>query len=62
MAIRLEKAGWSNADHWLRLQMAYDLAEARRHAREIQVERYKPAARSLTAPPPARSFTLCALQ
>ncbi|MBZ5623025.1 MAG: HigA family addiction module antidote protein [Acidobacteriia bacterium] len=22
MAIRLEKAGWSNADHWLRLQTA----------------------------------------
>ena len=27
MAIRLEKAGWSNADHWLRLQTAYELAE-----------------------------------
>lgn len=26
MAIRLEKAGWSNSDHWLRLQAAYDLA------------------------------------
>jgi len=25
MAIRLEKAGWSTADHWLRLQVAYDL-------------------------------------
>ncbi len=32
MAIRLEKAGWSNADHWLRLQMAYDLFQARRQA------------------------------
>ena len=30
MAIRLEKAGWSNADHWLRLQLAFDLAQARR--------------------------------
>ena len=29
MAIRLEKAGWSNADFWLRLQAAYDLAQAR---------------------------------
>lgn len=28
MALRLEKAGWSNADHWLRLQTAYDLAQA----------------------------------
>jgi antitoxin HigA-1 len=41
MAIRLEKAGWSNADHWLRLQTAYDLAQARQHEREIQVQRYE---------------------
>jgi addiction module HigA family antidote len=40
MAIRLEKAGWSNADHWLRLQTAYDLAQARRHERDIKVRRY----------------------
>ena len=37
MAIRLEKAGWSNADHWLRLQTAYDLAQARRHQDETRV-------------------------
>ena len=43
MAIRLEKAGWSNADQWLRLQMAYDLAKAREHQDEIHVERYQPA-------------------
>ena len=42
MAIRLEKAGWSNADHWLRLQTAYDLAQARQHEGEIKVRRYKP--------------------
>lgn len=42
MAIRLEKAGWSNADHWLRLQVAYDLAQARQHEREIKVRRYTP--------------------
>ena len=42
MAIRLEKAGWSNADHWLRLQTAYDLAQARRHSAEIDVKRYRP--------------------
>ncbi|MGA7238584.1 MAG: HigA family addiction module antitoxin [Bryobacteraceae bacterium] len=42
MAIRLEKAGWSNADHWLRLQTAYDLAQARQHEREIKVCRYQP--------------------
>ena len=27
MAIRLEKAGWWNADHWMRLQTTYDLAQ-----------------------------------
>ena len=43
MAIRLEKAGWSNADMWLRLQSAYDLAEARKHEDEIRVERFKTA-------------------
>jgi addiction module HigA family antidote len=42
MAIRLEKAGWSNADHWLRLQAAYDLAQARRHEDSIKVGRYEP--------------------
>lgn len=43
MAIRLEKAGWSNADHWLRLQTAFELTEARARADEIHVERYEPA-------------------
>jgi len=42
MAIRLEKAGWSNADHWLRLQSAYDLAGARKRQGRIRVKRYKP--------------------
>ena len=41
MAIRLEKAGWSNADQWMRLQSAYDLAQARLHEDEIHVERYE---------------------
>ena len=41
MAIRLEKAGWSNADHWLRLQTAYDLAQARLHQDDILVKRYE---------------------
>ncbi len=30
MAIRLERAGWSSAEFWLRRQTAYDLARARR--------------------------------
>ena len=42
MAIRLEKAGWSTADHWLRLQTAHDLAQARRNQDQIKVERYEP--------------------
>ena len=42
MAIRLEKAGWSNADHWMRVQAAYDLAQARRHEDVIQGRRYQP--------------------
>ena len=42
MAIRLEKAGWSSADFWLRRQTSYDLAQARKDADRIQVERYQP--------------------
>ncbi len=38
MAIRLEKAGWSNAEFWLRRQTAYDLAQARRRQDQIRVE------------------------
>ena len=44
MAIRLEKAGWSNAEFWLRLQTAYDLAQAREREDDIKVERYEPLA------------------
>lgn len=43
MAIRLEKTGWSNADHWLRVQIAYDFAQVRRYE----------AACSLNLPMPA---------
>ncbi len=42
MAIRLEKAGWSNAEFWLRRQTSYDLAQARRGEDKIKVERYQP--------------------
>jgi len=42
MAIRLEKAGWSRADHWIRLQAAYDLAQARVREQEITVRPYEP--------------------
>ncbi len=43
MAIRLEKAFGSSADSWLRMQAAYDLAQARQHENEIDVERYATA-------------------
>ena len=42
MAIRLEKAGWSNAEFWLRRQTTWDLAQARKDEDRINVERYGP--------------------
>ncbi len=30
MAMRLERAGWSSADFWLRRQASFDLAQERR--------------------------------
>jgi addiction module HigA family antidote len=42
MAIRLEKAGWSNADQWMRLQAAFELAQARKNQHNIHVRRYEP--------------------
>ena len=30
MAIALENIGWGTADHWMRLQASYELAQARR--------------------------------
>jgi addiction module HigA family antidote len=43
MAIRLEKAFGSTADTWLRMQAAYDLAQARKKAGKINVQRFVPA-------------------
>jgi antitoxin HigA-1 len=40
MAIRLSKAFGSTPDTWLQLQLAYDLAQARQHEDEIQMQRY----------------------
>lgn len=39
MAIRLDKAFGGGADTWLRLQAAYDLAQAEKHAGKIKVQR-----------------------
>jgi len=41
MAIRLEKAFGSTADTWLRMQAAYDLAQARK--KDIDVQKYESA-------------------
>jgi antitoxin HigA-1 len=40
MAIRLEKAGWSNAETWLGAQVAYDLWHAKQRSNAIKVKRY----------------------
>jgi antitoxin HigA-1 len=39
MAIRLDKAFGSGAEAWLRLQGAYDLAQAEKRLHKIKVER-----------------------
>jgi addiction module HigA family antidote len=54
MAIRLEKAGWSTADHWLRMQLQYDLWRVRRHADKIRVRRLSAAKPACTSAPPLR--------
>jgi plasmid maintenance system antidote protein VapI len=40
MAIRLDKAFGGSADAWLTLQTAYDLAQAKKMAKNITVKRY----------------------
>ncbi|MBF0356691.1 MAG: HigA family addiction module antidote protein [Alphaproteobacteria bacterium] len=44
MAIRLDKAFGGEAETWLRLQTAYDLAKAMKNAHRIKVERITLAA------------------
>jgi antitoxin HigA-1 len=43
MALRIEKVFGPDMDHLLRMQLAYDVAETRLHARRIGVKRYVPA-------------------
>jgi antitoxin HigA-1 len=43
MALRIEKAFGPDMNHLLRMQLAYDVAETRRHARDIGVKKYVPA-------------------
>jgi antitoxin HigA-1 len=44
MAIRLDRAFGGGADTWVRLQAAYDLAQAMKKAGQIKVQRLVPAA------------------
>jgi addiction module HigA family antidote len=43
MALRIELAFGPDRNHLLRMQLAYDVARTRAHARTIGVERYVPA-------------------
>ena len=42
MAVRLAKAFGSTTETWIRLQAAYDVAQAQAKADQIEVERYMP--------------------
>ena len=42
MALRIEKAFGVNMDTLMRMQGAYDIAQARRDAGKIRVRRYQP--------------------
>jgi addiction module HigA family antidote len=42
MALRIEKAFGPDMDHLLRMQLAYDVAATRQHAKGIGVKRYVP--------------------
>lgn len=39
MALRFEKAFGGSADMWLRMQVAYDLAQARKHQNNMNIPR-----------------------
>ena len=40
MALRLERAGWSTAEFWLRNQLTYDLWRAKRRLDRIKVKKF----------------------
>ncbi len=42
MALRIEKAFGPEMDHLLRMQLAYDVAKTRQHARGLSIKRYAP--------------------
>jgi addiction module HigA family antidote len=46
MALRVEKAFGPKMEHLMRMQLAYDLAQARNQESKIKVKRYETSARS----------------
>ena len=40
MAVRVSKAFGSTVEHWMRMQMAYDLANVEKTAKTIRVKRF----------------------
>jgi addiction module HigA family antidote len=48
MAVRVSKAFGSTVEHWMRMQLAYDLAAVEETAKSIKVKRF-PEARPLAA-------------
>ena len=44
MAIRLERGISGTADHWLRMQIAYDLAQARLRNEKLVIKKLSPKA------------------
>ena len=36
LALALERIGWSDAEHWMRMQAIYDVAQERRKQAELQ--------------------------
>jgi addiction module HigA family antidote len=49
MALRIEKAFGPDMDHLLRMQLAYDVAQTRRHAQRIAIKRYVPDSLTVAA-------------
>ncbi len=43
MALRLEKIGWGDADEWMGMQLAFDLARARKKVGKLNVKKYQAA-------------------
>jgi addiction module HigA family antidote len=46
MALRIELAFGPDMNHLLRMQLAYDVAKARRRAKDIPIKRYVPELRA----------------